>query len=192
MKSLQEQLLSAGVIDAKKAKQAAKDKRRETKQQRIKKQQSKGKNSDNTQPIDETKQLIKASMAEKAESDRELNRQREATAQQKAIAAQIKQLIEANQIDHSKGDIAFQFVDNKKIKKLHVTQILQNQLSNGFIAIVKLQEDYFLVPAAVAVKLAQRDADNFVLLNNEDCSNDTVVAEDDPYADFAIPDDLMW
>ncbi|MBD4641712.1 DUF2058 family protein, partial [Xanthomonas citri pv. citri] len=45
------------------------------------------------------------------------------------------------------------------------------------------------IPAVVADKIAQRDADSIVLnsaLSQEEQD------EDDPYADFKIPDDLMW
>ncbi|MEG7493907.1 DUF2058 family protein, partial [Enterobacter hormaechei] len=49
--------------------------------------------------------------------------------------------------------------------------------------------DYAIIPAVVADKMAQRDADSIVLnsaLSQEEQD------EDDPYADFKIPDDLMW
>ncbi|MEG7486685.1 DUF2058 family protein, partial [Enterobacter hormaechei] len=49
--------------------------------------------------------------------------------------------------------------------------------------------DYAIIPAVVADKIAQRDADSIVLnsaLSQEEQD------EDDPYADFKIPDDLMW
>lgn len=49
--------------------------------------------------------------------------------------------------------------------------------------------DYAIIPAVVADKIAQRDVDSIVLnsaLSQEEQD------EDDPYADFKIPDDLMW
>ncbi|NVP03123.1 DUF2058 family protein, partial [Photobacterium damselae subsp. damselae] len=46
-----------------------------------------------------------------------------------------------------------------------------------------------LIPAVVADKIAQRDQESIVVNNTVD---ETVVDEDDPYADFVIPDDLMW
>ena len=45
-----------------------------------------------------------------------------------------------------------------------------------------------LVPAAVAEKITQRQAESIVVLNAKQQQED----EDDPYADFKIPDDLMW
>ena len=85
MASLQEQLLKAGIVDKKKAKQVEQEKRKKAKQ------------ANKGQPqINETKEQAKKALAEKSERDREINRQREAAAEVKAIAAQIKQLIEVN------------------------------------------------------------------------------------------------
>ena len=178
MASLQEQLLKAGVVDEKKAKQIKKDKRKKAKQ--VPKGQT---------LKDETKELAKQVLLDKAQRDREINLEQQKIAEQKAIAAQIKQLIESNRIDRGEGDIAYQFTDGKKIKKLYVTSLLQNQLSRGLIAIVKLGEGYELVPTVVADKIAQRD-DGIVLLKNQPGADE--VDEDDPYADYQIPDDLMW
>ena len=69
------------------------------------------------------------------------------------------------------------------------------QLINGRLAIARLvinasgDCEYAIIPAVVADKIAQRDADSIVLnsaLSQEEQD------EDDPYADFKIPDDLMW
>jgi uncharacterized protein YaiL (DUF2058 family) len=49
--------------------------------------------------------------------------------------------------------------------------------------------EYELLPAAAAEKIMQRDASVIVLLNRDERAT---VDEDDPYADYQIPDDLMW
>jgi uncharacterized protein YaiL (DUF2058 family) len=177
-KSLQDQLLNAGLIDKKKAKAAQKEKRKQAKQQ------PKG-----HEKLDETKLRAQQALQEKAERSKELSRLQQQEADKKAILAQIKQLITTNRIDREGGEVAHQFVDNKKIKKLYVTERLQNQLTKGLIAVVKLGEQYELVPQVVAEKIAQRD-DSFVILLNTKSTD--VVDEDDPYADYQIPDDLMW
>jgi uncharacterized protein YaiL (DUF2058 family) len=194
MASLQDQLLNAGMVDKKKAKQIEKDKRKQAKQA---KQLPKGHKQSN-----EITEQAKKALNEKSARDREINRQREDAAQIKAIAAQIKQLIETNAIDRGNAnkangadkDIAFQFVDGKKIKKMHISQLLQNQLIRGQIAIVKLADSYELVPAAVAEKIKQRDESIIILLNQASASSasDADIEEDDPYAEFVVPDDLMW
>lgn len=177
MPSLQEQLLQAGMVDQKKAKQLNKEKRKAAKQPK------------GQVKVDETKEAAARALQQKAERDRELNRQRQAEADKKAIRAQIVQLITLNRIDRKRGEVSYQFTDGKKIKKLYVTDELQAQLSRGQIAIAKQGEGYELVPAAIAEKIAQRDA-SFVVLHHQKSAD--VVDDDDPYADYQIPDDLMW
>jgi uncharacterized protein YaiL (DUF2058 family) len=107
----------------------------------------------------------------------------------------VKQLIEMNRINISKGDIGFNFTDNNLIKKIVVDKVTQSQLISGRLAIARLVVDnsgaieYAIIPASVADKIAQRDANSIVLnsaLSQEEQD------EEDPYADFKVPDDLMW
>ncbi len=181
MSSLQDQLLNAGLVDTKQAKQAKKDKRKAQKQQHKSKSAA----------VDETKAAAAQARAEKAERDRKLNQERKLEAERKAIAAQIKQLIEMNRQPRSargEEETAYNFTDGKQIKKIHVSAAIQEQLSRGRLAIVKLGEGYELVPAAVADKIRQRDEVAVVSQQVVDQASD----EDDPYADYEIPDDLMW
>jgi uncharacterized protein YaiL (DUF2058 family) len=97
-------------------------------------------------------------------------------------------LIASHRIVRS-GDIAYQFVDGGKIKKLQVSNLLQRQLARGQIAIVRDRDSYQLIPAAIAAKIAERDAQAVLVLHRAEAE---AVDEDDPYADYPIPDDLMW
>jgi len=178
MASLQDQLLKAGIVDSKKAKKIVKEKRKETRSQ------PKG-----HARVDETREQAKRSLAEKAERDRELNRELQAQNEQKAIQAQVIQLIRMNRIERAGGDIPFQFVDGRKIKKIHVTAQIQAELSRGRIAIARLEGRYELLPAAAARKIMQRDESAILLLNTGSAA---VAGEEDPYAAYQIPDDLMW
>ena len=179
MASLQDQLLKAGIVDSKTAKKIEKDKRKEAKSR------PKGQ----VQP-DETKALARQALAEKAERARELNRQQQAQSDKKAIQAQIIQLIKMNRINRDQGEIAYQFTDGKTIKKMYVTVRLQDELIRGRIAIARLGEAYELIPAPAAEKILQRDQHAIVALNRGAAKPG--VEEDDPYADYQIPDDLMW
>ncbi|VUD68906.1 hypothetical protein TDB9533_04266 [Thalassocella blandensis] len=179
MSTLQDQLLKAGLVDAKKAKQANKDKRKQDKVNRKSKQPV----------IDETKANAQKAQAEKAERDRQLNAERDAIAQKKAIEAQIKQLISLNAKAKGEGDIAYSFTDGSKIKKIYVGALVQDQLTRGQLAIAKAGENYELVPAVIAEKIVARDA-SFIVCQNE--RSQETLDEEDPYADYQIPDDLMW
>ncbi|WP_101757668.1 DUF2058 domain-containing protein [Oceanicoccus sp. KOV_DT_Chl] len=177
--SLQDQLLKAGLADSKKAKKINKDKSKQAKQQR--------KNQVDT--IDETKIQVQQAREQKVQRDRELNEQRKAEADKKAIAAQVKQLITVNRIERSGGEVDYNFTDQKKIKKILVNPVMLEQLSRGWLAIVSLEGKYELVPAAVAEKISQRLPDRVIVCNEAVTEQ---LDEDDPYAQYQIPDDLMW
>ena len=177
--SLQDQLLKAGLADAKAAKKIKKDKQKQSKRERRSKETV----------VDETKLQIQQSRSEKLERDRQLNEQLKAEAEKKAIAAQVKQLIEVNRISRQGADLDYNFTDNKKIKKMLVDKVMLDQLSRGRLAIVSLNDTYELVAAAVAEKIKLRMPERVIVCNEP---SQDVVDEDDPYADFQIPDDLMW
>ena len=76
-----------------------------------------------------------------------------------------------------------------KIRKIYVTEEQQKQLSKNQVAIVALSPNQFeLVPAVVANKISVQDPEYIV----ENSSVDTEPTADDPYADYQIPDDLVW
>lgn len=178
MASLQDQLLNVGLVDKKKAKQLKQEQRKE----------AKGRQKGQVQ-IDENKEQVKRNLLEKAERDRQLNKQQQAAAEEKAIQAQIIQLIKMNCIKREGGDIAYQFKDGTRIKKIYVNAQLQKDLIGGRLAIAKLENDFELLPSSAAEKIMQRDPAVIVLLNTYEAVD---VDEDDPYADYQIPDDLMW
>ncbi len=177
--SLFDQLKKSGLVDDKKAKQV--------KQQQYKQAKQKGKNATPTE-AQEAKLLAQKAQAEKAERDRQLNQQRQAEAERKAITAQIRQLIETNRVQNSDGDITYNFTDGTLIKTLHVIEKVHKSLVNGRLAIARLDQGYALVPTPVADKIKQRDAAYIIDTQTSASEPD----EDDPYADYKIPDDLMW
>ena len=118
--SLQDQLLSAGLSDKKKAKKIAKEKR---KKQRVA-------HSSGIDNVDETKLAAQQAREAKVARDRELNQARNDEATRKAIEAQIVQLIQNHKLDRRGGDVGFNFSSDKKIKKIYVTSLQQKLLAN--------------------------------------------------------------
>ena len=178
--SLIDQMKKAGLVNKTKASKAKKD------QYKNKKQKSKKGASDK---LDESKILAQKAQAEKAERDRQINLKKKEEAERKAIAAQIVQLIETNCINERDGELAYNFTDDNVVKRLFVSEQIQQHLMSGKLSIAKLGDVYELVPKPVADKIKQRDAK--CIIQNEDptAQNDS---EDDPYADYKIPDDLIW
>ncbi len=170
--SLQEQLLQAGLTNEKKAKKAKKASKKTR----------------------DMKREVQAATEEKRNAqlakDKELNEKIKQQAQAKAIQAQIKQLIEMNMLDISHGNVAYNFTDGTAVKKLNVSDKIQRQLANGLLSIVRYgdgSDDYAVIPSVVSEKIALRD--DSVLVSQNEIQE---VEEDDPYADYVIPDDLMW
>ena len=178
--ALQEQLLKAGLIDKTQSNRAKNAKHKKMKQQRNTRQGV----------VDEAKNIAEQSMQEKKQQDKELNRQKEEKAQEKAIIAQIKQLIDTNKIKKGNGDdLAYNFEDNKNIKRVFVTQDVHDNIAAGKLSIVKLNGQYEIIPTPVADKIKQRD-ESYIILRNELQAQEN--DGDDFYADYEIPDDLMW
>ena len=176
---MQEQLLKAGLADKTKTNRINKEKYKKNKQQRNAKQDI----------VDESKIMVEKAIIEKAERDREMNRLKDQKAQEKAIKAQIRQLISTNKVAKGNADdLAYNFEDKKKVKRIYVKPDVHEHISNGLLAIVALDGQYELVPKAVAEKISTRDKDVIVVLN-EKLETEAV---DDYYADYEIPDDLMW
>jgi uncharacterized protein len=178
--SLFDQLKKTGLVDEKKAKKA--------KHSQYKSQKQKSKKGA-APKLDEATLLAQKAQAEKLERDRQLNQQKKLEAERKAVAAQIKQLIEVNRIEPGDGDVIYNFTDTNVVKRLHVSQQVHEHLVSGRLAIAKLGETYELVPVPVADKIKQRDKACIIMCEP---SAETEPDENDPYADYQIPDDLMW
>jgi uncharacterized protein YaiL (DUF2058 family) len=176
--SLQDQLLKAGLVDEKKVKQAKKAKRKKDKLQR------KGQ----AQETDQARLEREAALKAQAEKDRLLNLERKQEVDRKALSAQIRQLIEMNCQTPEEGNVPYNFTHRNKIKKIFVDEKRQRQLGKGLLAIVEIDGCFELVPSAVAEKIRLRDESRVVLCNERTIESD----EDDPYAEYQVPDDLMW
>jgi len=178
MVSLQEQLLKAGLVDKKKAKQANHEKSNQKKVERRL----------GTQSVDEAKQAALETRQKNLERTRELNAQRVAAANQKSVAAQIAQMVQQSRQSKGGGDIAYNFTYGTKIERMYVSAAVQAHLVAGRLAIVRLGDAAELLPKAVADKIAERDPSIVIRVKQ----TSTKVDEDDPYADFKIPDDFTW
>jgi uncharacterized protein YaiL (DUF2058 family) len=178
--SLLEQMKKIGLVDKKKAQQV--------KHKQYKSQKQKTKRG-SPEKVGEATQLAQQAHAEKVERDRRLNQQKQEEIERKAIAAQVRQLIETNRVIERDGEIAYNFTDANVVKHLYVSEQVHKHLMSGRLAIARLGEGYELVPMPVADKIKQRDAQCILLADHV---TEPEQDGDDPYADYKIPDDLMW
>ena len=175
--TLQEQMLKAGLVSNKKLAKV----QRTAKKSRV--------------LAREAREAVEVNKQAQQERDKQLNEQQKQASLSKEYKAQIKQLIEMNRIVVSKGDIGYNFTDGNLIKKVYVDKLVQSQLINGRLAIARLvtndssENEYAIIPANVANKIAQRDA-SYIVVSSE--LSQEAQDEEDPYADFIVPDDLMW
>jgi len=176
MSTLKDQLLKAGLVKKAEVKRAPK-KKAPTQAKKNRK-----KTSDVTQ-------RAQRAMLDKAKKDKALNERRRIEAEKKALHAQIKQLVDSAKLDRSDGETSYNFTSKKKVKTIYVTGEQHAQLSKGQLAIVEINKDSFeLVPKKAGEKIAQRDSSYIVKIDH----TQVTLSEDDPYADYQIPDDLVW
>lgn len=177
--SLQEQLRRAGLVKEKQVKNV---------QKRQHSDDVKRRKSAERVP-DPMKALAERELAEKAAKDRELNLQRQAKLEARARAAEIKQLVDTHRVARDGGEIAYNFVLGKKIKKMYVRPEQRDALVSGSLRIVLTGDQFDLVPAAIAERIAERDPKRIAPLRNSGTGN---AADDEHYAKFQVPDDLDW
>ena len=209
-KSLQEQLMQAGLIDSKKAKSIKQEKRKATKQAPKPKK---------TEKVDTAAEQAAQRREEQQARDRGRAQQDSVQRKRQECIAQVRQLVETNRVKHGNEaglredvEVSFQFVDQRKVKKIRVDRAQQGALQRGQLAVVTSKGRYELVPAETAQRIMDREqalndllaelqidpnASSVLLFNKqsglrpEDTEKDAS-NEDDPYADYQIPDDLMW
>ena len=185
-KSLRDQLMGAGLATKQQALKA-KSNSKKKKKQAVK----------SGQMTDQEKRRLELEKqkAEQAERDRELNRKLEEERQQKAVEAQVRQLIEQNTLPRDAGEVGYNFAYESKVKKIYVTEEMQDRLSRGLYAIAVLarpgaEPEFRVILAPVASKIEERMPEAVVMHNEK--AEELSSEEEDWYADYQIPDDLMW
>lgn len=173
----QEQFLKAGLVTKQQVKQANQKKRK--KQPQGKKQAS----------VNETRLKAQQAAEKKAQRDRELNQKKQLQAQLKAVSLEIDQLITSNCLARDEScEIPYNFEHQGKIRRLYVNPEMKQKIIQGKLGLARIQGRYELVPLSIAEKIKQRNEKRVVILEQEQQNPD----QNDPYADYQVPDDLMW
>ena len=179
----QEQLLKAGLVSEQQVKQVQKDKQKKHRQV-----QGKKKNAPSEAQL-KAQQEAQKLREEKAQRDRELNKRKEDQARGKAISAEINQMILDNLITRDQScEIAYNFEHQKKVKRIYVNADMKDKVIKGVLGIARIEGRYELVPASIAEKIKQRNEKRVVIFDAKDEKPD----ENDPYAEYEVPDDLVW
>lgn len=180
--SFQDQLLKLGLVNKQQVEKVKKTKH-------VERSQKTGKSS--PAKVDENALLAEQALAKKRERARQLNLEREEKLKKREEAARIRQLIEDHALAKDPKGIAYRFVDDKKVYRIFIAQELVNRLSRGSVGIVRLGEQYEVCPADIVRKIKEID-ERTVVVFNEPAGDGKSSGEDDPYAGYEVPDDLMW
>ena len=174
--ALQAQLLKAGLVDNKKAKKLSKQAVHEKR------------TGDSNEA--EIKAKIERDKQEKMAKDQAIELAKKQALHEKELIAAIQQMIGQHKIRDTDGEIAYQFIDENKIKKIYINQQIYNALVAGSLVIAKENESYACLPKALAERINGK-MEGFIIVNNSENTQETT-DEEDPYAAYVIPDDLMW
>jgi uncharacterized protein YaiL (DUF2058 family) len=176
--SFGDQFLKAGLVSKTQLNKANKSK---SKQEKLK-------NKQKIEVVDEAAVAARQAAAEQAARDRELNLQQKEAVERKAVLAQVRQLVEMNRLPRDEGETGYNFQDGTAIKKLFVTEEIHDKLGRGLLAIARFDAGYEVIPSVVAEKIMLRDES--CIVSNVATQPEDV--DDDSYADYKVPDDLMW
>jgi uncharacterized protein YaiL (DUF2058 family) len=178
---LQEQLLKAGL--AKKSKAAE-----------IAREQNRARHAKGPSAPGEIQLEAERARAEKAGRDRALEAERKAQARLAELRAQARQIVEDRKVPRT-GDSEYRFTADGAIRTLLVDADLRRKLSTGALVIACLDGRYELLPRLAADKVRERVPEMIVLDHGHGtaAAADAAASEDDAYyAQFEVPDDLVW
>lgn len=179
--SLSDQLLKLGLVDEKKAKQSAHDKR----VKKTKKKKAKAPAGPSTEDL--TAQAHAQQLVEKAAKDQAIEAERKAVREKAERLAQARDIIKSKGIPSKGEDKKYRFTHGKKIKEFWVSNQDFERLAAGLVGGVQLDKRWYLIEPEAYQQIIER-APDLVAFKAEQAAQDP----DDPYADFQIPDDLDW
>lgn len=178
---LQEQLLKAGLVKKGKVAEVARE-------------QARARHGKAPPPPSEIQREAERARAEKAERDRALAAEQKARARAAELDKQARQIIEDKKLPRS-GDLDYRFTVDGTIRSVLVDAAMKKQLATGAVVIARVDDRFELLPRSAGEKVRERDASRIVLDHGQakDAEADAATSEDDAYyAQFKVPDDLMW
>lgn len=198
--SLQDQLLKAGLVSEK---QVQDTRRKDSRDRKSKKPPKKARPAQSksvlpgtdtpASPATEREREIARQRAAKVARDRALNQDREADRERKARRAQARQMVEQHSRNEAGADLPYNFQRGRKIKRLYVTAAQRSELLAGTLAVLGLEGVQHVMTPENAERVQALAPDAWVHRQDPQAEADAQPgSEDDPYAAFQVPDDLMW
>jgi uncharacterized protein len=174
--SLRDQLLAAGLVTAKQAREAERQQQR----QNLPKHKR--------ESVPEQPRATRPVPSAKVAQDQALNRRKQEKAERKARQAQIRQLIEQNKLPRLETEEFYNFVDGNRVRRIWADASIRERIGRGDLFIARHDGRYELVPAAIAARIRERDERAIIVSTAPQDS----AQSDEAYKEFTVPDDLIW
>jgi len=175
--SLQDQLLKAGLV----SRNQLQDSRQQAKRKR---KRSGGKPAPEPVVSAADKRRI-----EQQKKDKRLNAEREKQRKNQELRLRIRELVLSSSLNVATAELCYNLVRDGRIRRVYVTEQQRQQLSNGQLAVTIAKGRNHIVALDVVEKIRALMPGYFVYLSTEVA---TVEETEGDYAQFKIPDDLMW
>ena len=189
--SLRDQLLAAGLGSKQQAKKARDDEHRNRQRQQHQQGRAQaGAGGPGGRPpaprVD----------AAKLARDQELERKKREKAERKERAAQVRQIVEQHALPRLETDDFYNFVHDGRIARVGVDAARRASLVAGSLGVVRSHGQYFVVPAEALERIREREPRAIASHQGAaPAGADGAGGEadpEDPYAQYKVPDDLMW
>ena len=175
--SLQDQLLKAGLVSREKLKESRQDTRR------------KRKRSGGKPAPDPVAGAAAKRRQEQQQRDKRLNADREQQRHDQEQRLRIRELVLANSLNVADADQRYNVVREGRIRRLYVTAEQRAELSDGQLAVTIAKGRNHIISLQVAEKIRELLPGYFIYLSTELASENEAAGD---YAEFKVPDDLMW
>lgn len=201
-KSLRDQLVASGLASASQAKKSEKQARAESqaRKKRRKNKATKPADLSGTSPASkaetatsaepESRQLARKARVQRSYRDQARARKENVRAANRAMRAEIRQMLQQHDQRAKEArddDVPYNFVHNKKIKRIYLPRGQVEQLSRDQLFIINDDGIYHLVTKEIADKISARDPSRLIAARS-----DPVEEMDEFYKNFEVPDDLDW
>lgn len=178
---LQQQLLKAGLVKKSKVAEVARE-------------QHKSRHGKGPAKPSQTALEAERARVEKTGRDRVLAAERKAQARTAELRAQARQIIEDRKVPRE-GESEYRFTADGAIRTLLVDEDQRGKLAAGALVIARLGERYELLPRPAADKVRERAPEMIVSDHGQEPAAklaETTSEDDAHYAQFQVPDDLVW
>ena len=184
--SLKDQLISAGLLSKEQARSSSRKKRPK------KSPNKSGRKRELDPEAQERQALVAAHEARERERNRELNQQREQARKAQEQAERIRQILSTRalpKVGLNEETSRYNFQLDKRIHGLHVTAAQRKMLVDGKAGIVHFDGQYHLLPMEHAERLKALSPKRVWVAAE---AEQPPKSDDDPYAGYEVPDDLIW